>query len=641
MTAVEGITRNSGKDDNPLVVEEERVRLVWHRRDLRLHDNELYADDHDYTQDSNCFYSDPSQPCHATRKIKNSSLKIISLFVFDNHYFQPQPSSMERSHFHTIWYGPHYTNALIDAVYSLRNSIRLIGGELLVRMGDPVLIVPQIAQQIGATEVWYHEEPGTYECQIAKTIQRVCTLQYGINVCSKVGYTLYHPNDLPLNHNEWSHLAHPKQYKQKKKKPTKENQLKSQTYHSCLLDSIVDVSSDRFTGMCRIMGDFRRAVSSHASVRPVIQPPEKLVKPKGYDLLNIDPGRIPTLEDLFHSIMGQNLANSNISIMGMDDETIQIVLKSAIEQRNARNKTMVSGGHFGESAALQRLETFVGQGYAKVANRSLADVSNHNSSRFSTYFALGSLSPRTVYWRAHTAGEGCEWLKSHLEMRDFFLFTCFATGSKMFQEKGIPLNSHSSSRGSRSNGNKKKESIQWNCPTDDAVHLQTWKQWATGNTKLPMIDAGMKELLSTGYCSNRIRQNMASVLTKDLRIDWRAGAEWFQFLLEDHCVGSNYGNWLYFSGVGPDPKNRHFRTVSQMKRYDPKGMYVKKWIPELKNLDSIEAVFRPWDFGIVSFESPIVDPSSQYTWQDWQNVQQMGRLWAYSVRMTTTNDHKM
>jgi Deoxyribodipyrimidine photolyase len=201
-------------------------------------------------------------------------------------------------------------------------------------------------------------------------------------------------------------------------------------------------------------------------------------------------------------------------------------------------------------------------------------------------------------------------------MRDFFLFTCFAAGSKLFQENGMPLNSTS----------KKKENfIQWNDPTD-AAHLQKWRQWAAGKTQLPLIDAGMKELLSTGYCSNRVRQNMASVLTKDLHLDWRVGAEWFQFLLEDHCVGSNYGNWLYFSGVGPDPKNRHFRTVSQMKKYDPKGHYVKKWIPELSNVDCIEVLLQPWDFGIASFQSPIVDPSSQYTWQDWKDIQQTGWL---------------
>ena len=123
-----------------------------------------------------------------------------------------------------------------------------------------------------------------------------------------------------------------------------------------------------------------------------------------------------------------------------------------------------------------------------------------------------------------------------------------------------------------------------------------------------------------------MRQNAASVLTKDLQIDWRAGAEWFQFLLEDHCVGANFGNWLYFSGVGPDPKNRHFRTVSQMKRYDEGGAYVRKWLPTLQQIQDREALLRPWDFQIKGFESPIIDPSTQYTWQDAQILKSEGTL---------------
>jgi len=71
-----------------------------------------------------------------------------------------------------------------------------------------------------------------------------------------------------------------------------------------------------------------------------------------------------------------------------------------------------------------------------------------------------------------------------------------------------------------------------------------------------LVDAGAREMMATGYCSNRVRQNMASVLAKDLKLDWRIGAEWFQFCLQDHCVGANWGNWMYFGGVGSDPKVR-------------------------------------------------------------------------------------
>ena len=103
----------------------------------------------------------------------------------------------------------------------------------------------------------------------------------------------------------------------------------------------------------------------------------------------------------------------------------------------------------------------------------------------------------------------------------------------------------------------------------------------------------MIELRSTGWMSNRGRQNVASFLTKDLAVDWRVGAELFEMLLIDHDVAANYGNWQYFSGVGNDPKNRHFRTVSQGMTYDPQAEFVQMWIPSLKALEP-EIAHAPW-----------------------------------------------
>ena len=78
--------------------------------------------------------------------------------------------------------------------------------------------------------------------------------------------------------------------------------------------------------------------------------------------------------------------------------------------------------------------------------------------------------------------------------------------------------------------------------------------WATGRTGFPFPDAAMRQLSSSGYCSKRARQNALSLLVNDLHIDWRAGAEYFQWLLGDHDVSANWGNWQYFSGVGADPE---------------------------------------------------------------------------------------
>ena len=89
----------------------------------------------------------------------------------------------------------------------------------------------------------------------------------------------------------------------------------------------------------------------------------------------------------------------------------------------------------------------------------------------------------------------------------------------------------------------------------------------------------------TGWMSNRGRQNVASFLVKDLKLDWRLGAEWFESMLLDHDVCSNYGNWNYAAGIGNDPReNRKFNIIKQGLDYDPDGDYVKMWVPEIANL---------------------------------------------------------
>jgi deoxyribodipyrimidine photo-lyase len=91
----------------------------------------------------------------------------------------------------------------------------------------------------------------------------------------------------------------------------------------------------------------------------------------------------------------------------------------------------------------------------------------------------------------------------------------------------------------------------------------------------------MRELNATGWMSNRGRQNVASFLAKDMEIDWRLGAEYFEMMLIDYDVTSNWGNWQYASGVGSDPRDRIFNVVKQGYDYDENGDYVRMWVPEV------------------------------------------------------------
>ena len=103
-------------------------------------------------------------------------------------------------------------------------------------------------------------------------------------------------------------------------------------------------------------------------------------------------------------------------------------------------------------------------------------------------------------------------------------------------------------------------------------------QWAEGETYEPFVNANMLELKHTGWMSNRGRQNVASYFAKNLLLDWRMGAAYFEALLLDYDVHSNYGNWMYVAGVGNDPRDRKFNVQFQAERYDPKGAFQKLWL---------------------------------------------------------------
>ena len=118
-------------------------------------------------------------------------------------------------------------------------------------------------------------------------------------------------------------------------------------------------------------------------------------------------------------------------------------------------------------------------------------------------------------------------------------------------------------------------------------HVHLLSAWKNGRTGYPLIDANMRELLSSGFMSNRGRQIVASFLVRDLGLDWRLGAEHFESHLLDHDVCSNWGNWNYAAGVGSDPReDRYFNILKQGKDYDPEATYIRLWCPEIAMLPS-------------------------------------------------------
>ena len=233
----------------------------------------------------------------------------------------------------------------------------------------------------------------------------------------------------------------------------------------------------------------------------------------------------------------------------------------------------------GETAALERLQHYFwatgALGRYKLTRNGLLGADY--SSKFAPWLAQGAISPRRIaaevgrFEQEQVRNDSTYWLVFELIWRDYFRFLALQAGRRLFYRSGP-------------SGVKKS----WRFDSDQ------FELWRTGLTGVPFVDANMRELLLTGFQSNRGRQNVASFLVKSLGQDWRAGAEWFESQLIDFDVCSNWGNWAYVAGVGNDPRaDRYFNVIKQAHDYDADGGYVKTWLPELESL-SAELVHEPW-----------------------------------------------
>ncbi|NMO95065.1 DASH family cryptochrome [Paenibacillus lemnae] len=202
-----------------------------------------------------------------------------------------------------------------------------------------------------------------------------------------------------------------------------------------------------------------------------------------------------------------------------------------------------------------------------------------DSSKLSPYLALGCLSPRVVYWglkdyeQSIAMNESTQGFMAELLWREYFIYVHRKYGDRIFfagglDDKKLPL-------------------------SRDEKRIRAW---CSGETGYPFVDANMRELQQSGWMSNRGRQNTASFLAKNLGVDWRAGAEWFESSLLDYDVSVNYGNWCYNSAVGNDTRPyRIFNVTKQGNDYDPQGAYARKWLPELQAIPS-ERIYEVPEF---------------------------------------------
>ncbi|ELZ83029.1 deoxyribodipyrimidine photolyase [Haloferax elongans ATCC BAA-1513] len=486
--------------------------LVWFRRDLRLHDNEALVD-----------------ACGADQ--------VVPVYCFDprdygqQSYGGPGSFDFRKTGFHRLRFR-------LESVADLRSSLRDRGSDLVVRVGRPEAVLPDVATAVGADSVSMHTWPTPEERQVESAVQQALD-DVGVESRRFWGHTLTHPDDLPMD---------------------------------------LDALPDTYT-------TFRKAVENDASIREPLHTPDLPARPDSVP----EPGAIPALSDLDGDV--SNAAQ-------VEDEPLA--------SPNDEQATSLFEG--GETAGRERVESYIWEGdhlreYKETRN---GLVGLDYSSKFSPWLNEGCLSPRYVqseverYEDVRVSNDSTYWLTFELRWRDFFQFQTAKHGGEFFQRSGI----------------RNRTDIDWR--DDDAQ----FDRWAAGETGIPFVDAAMRELNATGYVSNRARQNAASFLANNLRLDWRRGAAYFETQLVDYDPASNYGNWAYIAGVGNDSRDRYFDIVAQARRYDADAEFVTHWLPELADLPP-EYAHEPWkltdaeqaDYGVqlgIDYPEPMVDLDVSY-----------------------------
>ena len=444
-----------------------RRAIVWLRQDLRLHDNEAIS--------------------MALRMAE----EVIPIYIFDERVFQGF------SRFGSTKTGKFRAQFIIESVADLRQSLRALGSDLLIRVGLPEQILAQMCQELKTSWVVCNRERTQEEVMVQDALEQKLW-SIGVELLYTRGKMLYHTQDLPVP---------------------------------------VHHTPDTFT-------QFRKDNENITPVRPPLPVPDSL-PPIGFVG---EPGALPSIEDFGHAPI-------------------------------VRDPRAVLHYQGGETAGLARLhyylwETNLVKTYKETRN---GMIGGDYSSKFSAWLSQGCLSPKMVYLQLKKyeqergANESTYWLFFELLWRDFFRLLGKKYGNRIFLRGGIQ--------------DKPNKHLKNN--------YELFEIWANGQTGVPFIDANMRELNATGFMSNRGRQNVASFLVKDLKVNWQMGAEYFESMLLDYDPCSNWCNWNYVAGIGSDPReDRYFNILTQARNYDPQGQYVRLWCPELQEVPP-EKIHRP------------------------------------------------
>ncbi|KAI9698566.1 MAG: hypothetical protein M1820_007456 [Bogoriella megaspora] len=564
-----------------------KVLIYILRRDLRTTDNPVLheivqlkkKDSQDFTHLLPIFVFPPDQV-------------EVSGLLRDQTKESPFPEA--RSYVGGFWRcGPHRLKFLVESLWDVKEQLQELESDLELRVGNLGDVVKDVVEQLKgddgarATAVWMTAEEGTEEKQHerdAREAAELCEIDFNLWTDEKY---LVDDRDLPFKNPE-------------------------------------DLS-DVFTSFRKTVEPLRDA------------PRQRLPRPERGSLLPLPerrlqqppPFAIPeSLDQLISDLRRPLGANPAFGLPNPPKSSQDIAAKSAHPFYGGEGQGQARVRHLLQSGAMTR--------YKDTRN---GLVGKDFSTKLSAWLALGCITARWVHWEMADFEEGkipsplpyntkdvqnsnnsltnmqkapgfgkgqskgTEAVRFELLWRDYMRLCTRKFGSKLFSIKGF-------------RGDPQYKSVEWKGPPSasnsqsdpnsisllPAAHPLT--RCLEGRTGTGLIDASARELFLTGYTSNRARQNYASFLAKHLRLDWRLGAEWYECMLIDYDVSSNWGNWCYVAGVGNDPRGeaRKFNPVKQGVDYDPKGEYVKTWVGELSGAygggdltkEQLMGVLQPW-----------------------------------------------
>lgn len=269
-------------------------------------------------------------------------------------------------------------------------------------------------------------------------------------------------------------------------------------------------------------------------------------------------------------------APKNVHYM-RDDDGCDIAEFDLLPNKNWGER-LATYWQIGEDAAHQRFDDFIKYGLKNYRIGRDAPAKKYVS-RLSPHLHFGEISPHQLWHSIR-----------HLGNDDNIDHFCSELGWREFSYHQLYINPDLPTQ----NLQDKFDGFDWLDINDETKPLL--KAWQRGNTGIPMVDAGMRELWQTGYMHNRVRMIVGSFLVKNLRIHWHYGERWFWDTLLDADLANNSASWQWVAGCGADaaPYFRIFNPVTQGEKFDPDGDYIRQYIPEIAQLPN-KYLFKPWE----------------------------------------------